>query len=300
MAGLRKSTWTRVRKTLTYRPHESLFCANTVGIAVCRLSEPCADDRPVFRPHDNSAAGDRFGHGPAPRPVLSNAADGADATGHDISARRNDLLARCVGGWCSAAIFGAAFGAASVICRSLDLRPFDHRPTGQNKHSLRAAGRQSHSHNANHSRYTRLGTAGIDVFEHKRRQTRNDRLVAGLRRDDIPTRRRVVLRSDPPADRRHRHRREPVRSGADHPHLAAAEDHRRRRSSDRHHGPAAGFIAGFGIRGKSFSRRVHAELCGSSCRLCFIITKRIVGQCVMLKHNLHVSLTSRDTRPDTP
>lgn len=90
-----------MRKTLICRSHDTLFRADIVDCVAGRLQKLRADDRPIFRPHDNPAAGDRRGHGPVFRSLLSDAADGdnaddADVAGHD--ARHDaDRPTQCIG-----------------------------------------------------------------------------------------------------------------------------------------------------------------------------------------------------------
>ena len=78
-----------MRKTLIYRPHDTLFRADIVDCVAGRVQKLRADDRSIFRSHDNPAAMHRLGHGPVYRPLLQHAADGdnaddADVAGHDI------------------------------------------------------------------------------------------------------------------------------------------------------------------------------------------------------------------------
>jgi hypothetical protein len=61
-----------MEKLLPYRPHEPFFGADTVGIANDRLREPGPNThmRPISRPHHDSAATNRFDHGPNRRSSL--------------------------------------------------------------------------------------------------------------------------------------------------------------------------------------------------------------------------------------
>ena len=77
-----KSPWTQPEKTLIYRPHEPLFgvdCGCLAAAGRLYQPEPVPEVRSVLRPHDDSAAADRFGRGPMRRSLLSNAAWGANA-----------------------------------------------------------------------------------------------------------------------------------------------------------------------------------------------------------------------------
>lgn len=126
----RKSAWTRVRKTLIYRPHDTLFRADIVDCVAGRVQKLRADDRSIFRPHDNPAAMHRLCHGPVCRPLLQHAADGDNADDADVAGRdiRHDADYSTQHAGCSALSVQRSGGSESGAASDFDHRAEFTRP----------------------------------------------------------------------------------------------------------------------------------------------------------------------------